>query len=285
MKFSTISSASALLAATSVAAEGGPWGGKGGPGGPGFGGLPSCLSNCDNISGGVNWSQGGLTSLCGNSTLVDAVNSCVASSSCNSTDKQNTYQVLAQICANAGSPLTASPEATYSATSGGTNYPTGTGQWASYASAFSTMTNAPNAPNGWRPGAGYGPFGQGAPGNGYGPWSGKTGSWTDGPWTQWWGGSACPPSSWSGWTSGPWGTNAPWTTWTACTASSTATGVVTTTVTTAGSTTVMTTTGFGLSVAQATNGAQSGATRDVEVNMVVALAACLAGGLGVVLAL
>lgn len=61
----------------------------------------------------------------------------------------------------------------------------------------------------------------------------------------------------AGWTSGPWGTDAPWTTWTACTASTTATSVVTTTVTTGGSTVTETTTGFGIQVAQATNGASA----------------------------
>ncbi|KAG8626938.1 hypothetical protein KVT40_005883 [Elsinoe batatas] len=182
MKVNTISSA-ALLSAASVLADGGPWGSRGGPGGWGGAGLPSCFNNCDNDLSTINFAQGGLTTLCANTTLVDTVNSCISSSNCSTTDKQNTYQALAQICANAGSPLTASQEATYSATSGGTSYPTGTGQWASYASSFSTMTGSPQGP--WRPGNGYGPFGPNAAGNGYGPWANDhSGSWTNGPWTK-----------------------------------------------------------------------------------------------------
>ncbi|KAF2226611.1 cytochrome P450 [Elsinoe ampelina] len=182
MKFNTISSA-ILLSSASVLADGGPWGNRGGPGGWGGAGLPSCFDNCDDDLSTINFSQGGLTTLCANTTLVDTVNTCISTSNCSTTDKQNTYQALAQICANAGSPLTASPEATYSATSGGTNYPTGTGQWASYASAFSTTTSPPSGP--WRPGNGYGPFGPNAADNGYGPWANDhSGAWTNGPWTQ-----------------------------------------------------------------------------------------------------
>ncbi|PSK51620.1 hypothetical protein B9Z65_2887 [Elsinoe australis] len=262
MKSGTILSTSALLFASSTLAQRGPYQ-NGGPNGGQPGGLngPSCLSNCTNDLGGVNWAQGGLTSLCGNGTAVDTVNSCVADSDCSDSDKQSTYQVIAQICANAGSPVSASPEATYSATSGGTNYPTGTGSWASYASMFSTLTGAPSAvptgAGGWGPGSGHGPFGAGGPGNGYGPWGSNSGSWTNGPWTSWWGGSACPPSTWSGWTSGSWSSNAPWTTWTACTASTTSTGVVTTTVTTGGTTRAATSTNFGLQLAQASTSPSS----------------------------
>lgn len=46
-------------------------------------------SNCTNDLGGVNWAQGGLTSLCGNGTAVDTVNSCVADSDCSDSDKQS----------------------------------------------------------------------------------------------------------------------------------------------------------------------------------------------------
>lgn len=116
-------------------------------------------------------------------------------------------------------------------------------------------------PGGWKGGNGAGPFGQGGPGNGWGPWSSaSTGDWTAGPWTSWWGGSACPESTWSGWTDGPWGTDAPWTTWSGCEASTTASSVVTTTVTTGSSTGVQTSTSYGIQVAAVTDGDSASAS-------------------------
>lgn len=229
--------------------SGSNWGQSGGLG-------PSCLSNCWSDIGTSDWTNG-LSSLCGNATAVNAINSCISGSSCDNSDKEGTYQVLAQICANSGHALSASPEASFHATSGGSAYPTSSGAWSSYASAFATITGAPGASSGgWGPGGGYGPFGTGAPNSGYGPWgSSNSGSeaWTNGPWTNWWGSAACPPSTWTGWTSGPWGTNAPWTSWTSCTEKTTGSSVVTTTVTTGGSTKVMTTTAYGLQVAEASS--------------------------------
>lgn len=168
--------------------------------------------------------------------------------------------------------------------SGGSAWPsawTTNSAWASAVSSWQTQTTGapgpfggawgPNAndsngggPGGWHGGNGVGPFGPGGPGNGWGPWSdASTGSWTQGPWTSWWGGSACPPSTWSGWTSGPWGTEAPWTTWSGCSAETTASSVVTTTVTTGSSTGVQTTTNYGIRVAAASDSAaatESGAS-------------------------
>lgn len=94
---------------------------------------------------------------------------------------------------------------------------------------------------GWDPANGS-PFGS----DGWGPWASAGGSWTAGPWTNWWGGSSCPASTWSGWTSS--GTNAPWTSWTACTA--TATTTVTYTSTVSGNAEVFTSVGY--KVAEAT---------------------------------
>ncbi|TKA65988.1 hypothetical protein B0A49_11873 [Cryomyces minteri] len=238
------------------------------------------------------------------------INSCVSSSSCSASDKQGIYQAIAQLCANAGSTVTAAPEASYSATSGGNAYPTSlwssganSANWGSWVSAVST--NLPGPPAGWSGGqwgprgsgvmsgsmstitgaptgghngmgmggpngngnnanmtgrpqfggpGGYGPFGAGDH-DGYGPF-GSSGSWTAGPWTSWWGSSGCPASTWSGWTSGSWASNADWTTWRGCAASTTATSTYTTT--SSGSTVTGIT--YGVQVAQVTGASSTGAS-------------------------
>ncbi|KAH7071188.1 hypothetical protein BKA63DRAFT_517498 [Paraphoma chrysanthemicola] len=131
----------------------------------------------------------------------------------------------------------------------------------------STLTQAPWATGGWGPGygpwgGGRGPGGPGGPGhwggpNGPGPWgSSNYGPWSEwstrtdwrnGPWTAW-NGAECPGSDWPvRWTAGPWSTKAPWTSWSACSARTTATTVVTTTIN--GSAVV--TSAYGLQVAAA----------------------------------
>jgi hypothetical protein len=67
----------------------------------------------------------------------------------------------------------------------------------------------------------------------------------------------CPPTDWPGWTAGPWKTDAPWTTWSACEAKTTATSVVTTTIN--GSAVVSTQ--FGLQVAAASAESTGGVAR------------------------
>lgn len=67
-----------------------------------------------------------------------------------------------------------------------------------------------------------------------------------------------------GWTSGAWASNAPWTTWTGCTASATTSSVYTTTMSQSGSQVVATTTGYGLALAQATDSADSDSDSDAS---------------------
>lgn len=182
--------AATLLAGTTLAAAqgwGGSGGGWGGPGGApgGFANFPSCasdaLSNARNTCSSFSYSC-----LCGENT-VSTLNSGLASSSCSSDDKDQVYQAIAQLCANVGTTLTASPEATWSATSGGNAWPSAwsTGTWSQGGGPW-------GAGGGWNPSDGA-PFG----GNGWGPW-GSSGSWTSGPWTSWWNNGDCPASTWSG---------------------------------------------------------------------------------------
>lgn len=70
----------------------------------------------------------------------------------------------------------------------------------------------------------------------------------------------CTDRKFAGWTSGDWASNAPWTSWTGCVASTTASSVYTTTVSTSGSAIVSTATGYGLALAQATDASASGAS-------------------------
>ncbi|KAF2150859.1 hypothetical protein K461DRAFT_296091 [Myriangium duriaei CBS 260.36] len=276
MRSSTNLAVAALVAANPTFAQ---WGGQN------FG--PSCLSQCWTSYGTQNFNSNWGTQVCSNSSGIDSINSCVASSSCSDSDKQGTYQFFAQICANAGHPLTQSPEAVFSATSGGNAY--STGAWASWASAnqFPTITSGPgssptNGPggHGWGPGQGWGPFGPGASANGWGPWGGSTtGSWTAGPWTQWWNGSSCPPATWTGWTAGSWASNCPWTTWAACTSSTTGTTTVTTTTTGSnGAPQTVTTTMPQIQVAEATaSGTSTSASHGAAPRQTMAIGAGLGG--------
>jgi hypothetical protein len=253
---STIYAASALLSLAAAQPQGPPHGGPPGGLGP-FAAFPSCVDSCwqDIRNSASGCSAGDYSCLCTDDVITKA-NSCIEQSSCSASDKSSVYEAIAQLCANSGATVTASPEATWSVTSGGSAWPTAWTTNSAWTSAVSQWGGAPGGgPPGWNGGGGWGPFGHGGPNHGWGPWAtASSGAWTNGPWTNWWGGSACPPSTWSGWTSGPWGTNAPWTTWSGCTASTTATSVVTNVVTTSGSTVTQTSTDFGIQVAQATNG-------------------------------
>lgn len=250
----------ALFAFASAQGFGGP--GRGGPPNT-YPGLPSCLSSC--FTSNTACSYGDISCYC-NATSISNINSCIDGSSCGSSDKEGAYEAIAQLCVNSGASVTASPEASFSATSGGSAWPT---QWTTdgyYASAWSSWksqtTGGPgpfggqwgpgSAASGWSTASGRGPFGQG---NGWGPYG--SGAWTTGPWTQWWGTGACPPSTWSGWTSGSWSATPSWTAWTACTATTTATSVVTSTVTSSGQTSAVTSTSFGVKVDQATASAST----------------------------
>ena len=247
--------AASLLSTLAAAVPQGPPGGFG-PNGIGpFAAFPSCVSSCweDVRNSASGCSAGDYSCLCTGDAITSA-NSCIDSSSCSDSEKSDSYQAIAQLCANSGATVTASPEATWSATSGGTAWPSGWTTNTAWASVTSKWGGGPGGPAGWTPGQ-WGPFGQGRPGHGWGPWASEsTGAWTTGAWTSWWGTDDCPASTWSGWTNGPWGTNAPWTTWAGCTATTTATGVVTSTITANGTTQVTTSTSFGIQVAQATNG-------------------------------
>lgn len=171
---------------------GGPPGG-GPPGGIGpFASFPSCASSCwSNIASECN-SVTDYSCLCG-SSAVSSANSCIDSSDCSDSEKEEVYQAVDQLCANVGVTVTAKPEATWSATSGGSAWPAG---WTTSAWPSGGPWGPGAGPPGWVPGNGWGPFGRGGPGNGWGPFG--SGSWTNGPWTNWWGTGACPGSSWSG---------------------------------------------------------------------------------------
>lgn len=84
-------------------------------------------TNCDQSNG---WAC-----LCSNQTAIAQLNTCVATSCTNATDQETIYGAVAQLCANNGVQVTASQEATFSATSGG-----------------SIAAQITNAPKGWGPG-------------------------------------------------------------------------------------------------------------------------------------
>jgi hypothetical protein len=87
-------------------------------------GTPSCVSSCwQDLRG----DSSDYSDFCTGDKL-NTLNSCIASSDCDQSDKDATYQVIAQGCANAGQTVTASPQATFSATSG-KNLPTPGGPW------------------------------------------------------------------------------------------------------------------------------------------------------------
>ena len=126
--------ASSLLALAAAVPQGGPPGGwgPGNGGAPGiFGNFPSCLDSCRNsIRSSCN--SGDWQSCVCDSSTISTGNQCIDSSSCSDSEKSDSYQAIAQMCANAGATVTAKPEATWSATSGGSNWPaswTGSGGW------------------------------------------------------------------------------------------------------------------------------------------------------------
>jgi hypothetical protein len=133
MKYSI--AASSLAAATLAAAS--PQMGGGNRGNPtsdntnmingdnsNWNGAPSCVSSCwQDLRG----DSSDYSDFCTGDKL-NTLNSCIADSDCDQSDKDATYQVIAQGCANAGQTVTASPQATFSATSG-KNLPTPGGPW------------------------------------------------------------------------------------------------------------------------------------------------------------
>jgi CFEM domain len=222
-------------------------------------------------------SNNGWACLCSNSTAISQLNTCVATSCTNATDQETIYGAVAQLCANNGVVVTASQQATFSATSGGTFLPQITagpsgwgpskssstllshdtlltnfadggwdsGDWASWVSSCSGAL--PGAPSGWAggPWGGHGGWGsQGGPGG-----SGGWGPGMGGPWGTKASGIACDgDNSWTTWTGG-WGPFSSWTgVWSGCssTTASPSGATVTTTVTTGGSTQVLVGTTFGV---------------------------------------
>jgi hypothetical protein len=147
-------------------------------------GAPSCVSSCwQDLSGDSK----DLSSFCTGDTL-NTLNKCIADSSCDQSDKDSTYQMIAQGCANAGQTVTASPQATFSATSG-KNLPT--------------------------------PGGAGKPNGGPGgDWRGKGGEWTtNSEWQSWTSAHPTPAATdaaaWSSWaSSASWPTaSSDWSSW------------------------------------------------------------------------
>lgn len=127
-----------------------------GPGGNGgaWSGAPSCVSDIwGDLRNGDN-NANDWSSYCTGDALND-LNSRVADSDCDDSDKEAVYQVIAQACANAGETPTASPQATFSATSGkpfpisGSNGgPWGGrhGDWTSKSSLWQSWTSAHPTP-------------------------------------------------------------------------------------------------------------------------------------------
>jgi len=225
--------------------------------------LPSCSwSDCMGSWDGSSCSAStGWNCLCSNQTAISQLNTCVATSCTNTTDQEAIFGAVAQLCANAGTPVTASQEATFSATSGGSAWPSqitaGPGSgfgpggnwnsagWSSWISACSTgLPSAPSSWNGQGPWGGPGNWGGNAGGGPGGP--GGFGPGGFGPWGTKASGINC--DSWTTWTAG-WGPFSSWTgTWSGCssTTNSPVPATVTTTVTTGGSTQVITGTTFGI---------------------------------------
>lgn len=150
-------------------------------------------------------SDNGWNCLCSNSTAVNQINTCVATSCTNTTDQEAIYGAIAQLCANNGVALTQTQQATFSATSGGSAWPSqftgsgygpggrwNSGNWGDWVSACST--GLPGAPSGWAGGRwgsapGWGGRGgrggmSGGPG-GYGPWGTKASGINCAAWTTW----------------------------------------------------------------------------------------------------
>lgn len=99
--------------------------------------APSCAWNdCMGSWDGTTCDQSnGWSCLCSNETAIAQLNTCVATSCTNATDQETIYGAVAQLCANNGVQVTASQQATFSATSGG-----------------SILAQITDAPNGWGPG-------------------------------------------------------------------------------------------------------------------------------------
>ncbi|EME38129.1 hypothetical protein DOTSEDRAFT_75975 [Dothistroma septosporum NZE10] len=284
MKHGLVSSTLITLVAASPQWSGPNGGGQGGP----LGGFPSCVSSCRD-----NTDYSDYRNLCDNNDNLNNLNTCVDGSSCSDQEKGEVKQAIVQLCANAGATITAAPFASYSATSGGSAWPTAwttNSAWASAVSAWNENATGPVGEGWGGSGAngGYGPFGHRGPGGhgwGNGPWE-SSGAWTSGPWTSWWGTNGCPASTWSGWTDGPWSTAAPWTTWSGCVATTTGSSIYTTTVTptTGGSAITSVATSFGIRVAEATQDLQSSTVNSdsgaMPTNM--AFAGSAAGVVGVV---
>lgn len=193
MKYSIAASS---LAAASLAAASPQFGGgnRGVPNGDNtnmvgggnnnWNGAPSCVSSCwqDLRGDSSNFSD-----FCTGDSL-NTLNKCIADSSCDQSDKDATYQAIAQGCANAGQTVTASPQATFSATSG---------------------KNLPTSDSAVGP--------HGGPGN---AWQGKGGDWTtNSDWQSWTSAHPTPSvtdaAAWSSWaSSASWPTaSSDWSSW------------------------------------------------------------------------
>jgi len=181
MKYAIAASslAAATLAAASPQFGNGNHGPNGNNGANNWGGswsgAPSCVSSCWQDLRGDSTSY---SDFCTGDKL-NTLNSCIASSDCSDADKESTYQVIAQGCANAGQTPTASQQATFSATSGGSAWPTAWTSNSAYASALSswkTQTTGAPAPFGaWGPGN-DGNSSDGPAGRGPGGWHGGNGA-------------------------------------------------------------------------------------------------------------
>lgn len=78
----------------------------------------SCLNSCtSSIDSSCN--AGHMACYCNNN--IGDMNDCIESSDCSDSEKSDTYQAIAQVCANAGATTTAAPQASFSATSGASN--------------------------------------------------------------------------------------------------------------------------------------------------------------------
>jgi len=255
--------------------------------------FPACAWNdCLSSYNGTSCSsKTGWECVCTDSVALDTLNSCVATACSNNTGAEAIYAAIAQACANAGKTVTAAPEATFSATSGGSAWPSG---WSSWGGApwFSAVSSAlPGAPPGW---------------NGNGPWGGP-GAGYRGPGSGGWG--PCSWSTWAGWTTGTWSTGtwpsggphggpggpggpggygppgaAPWTsftgTWTDCSTTMAASAAYTSgisTMTTTINGQVVTGTTFQGKGATASASATAGAANIKSVGAVGALAVALVG--------
>lgn len=165
--FGSLTAASLAAAAPqNFGNHGGPQNGaNGGFQGAGWSGAPSCVSSCWQDLG----SNGGSYSDFCTGDKLNTLNSCISSSDCSDDDKEATYQVIAQGCANAGQTPTASQQATFSATSGkdtpsGGPWRGGQGKgdwttnsnWQSWASANPTPTVTDSAAwSSWASSAGW----------------------------------------------------------------------------------------------------------------------------------